>query len=172
MVSQSGVRANKSCEHCGIDKHYAKGFCRNCYTRYHRSGSPDLKNYGRVVYKNKDTKVNARRRQLKNYYNLTQDQYDEMAKDGCHICGAAKLAYKDLHVDHDHNHCDSYKSCGLCVRGILCDACNQAVDKYERGLMRDDHRNREKVIVYVTMHDQLISDRISNNDKKQRNRKR
>ena len=164
------AKKDKNCKHCGIDKYYAKGYCRNCYSRNHRNGTPEIINYGREVYPNKDKRVNARKRQLKWRYDLTREQYEEMAKNGCHICGAEKLKHKELHVDHDHKHCDSSKSCGLCVRGILCDACNMAVLKYETGQMRDDYKNKEKIILYVSMHDALISDKIKQHDKKQRHR--
>ena len=29
----------KKCNHCGIEEHYAKGYCRNCYTRLHKKGT-------------------------------------------------------------------------------------------------------------------------------------
>jgi len=54
-----------------------------------------------------------------------------------------------LHVDHDHNCCNGVKSCGKCVRGIICNRCNKAVDKYETGLMRADYPDMERVKEYV-----------------------
>jgi hypothetical protein len=36
-------------------------------------------------------------------------------------------------VDHDHACCpDSMKSCGKCVRGLLCSGCNRALGIVER----------------------------------------
>ena len=161
---------DKKCIHCGIDKHYAKGYCRNCYTRNNRNGTPEILNVGQEVYPNRSTLENHRKTNLRIRYKLTPNQYKDMAKDGCHICGREKLPHKNLHVDHDHKHCNDKISCGLCVRGVLCDACNTAVSIYEMGQMRDDYRNKDKVMLYVAMHDNLISDRIKKYDKEQGNR--
>lgn len=40
---------------------------------------------------------------------------------------------RELAVDHDRSCCPGVKSCGKCVRGLLCGRCNRAV-----GLLRDD----------------------------------
>jgi hypothetical protein len=45
---------------------------------------------------------------------------------GCAICG---VLYEDapgrrLAMDHDHAHCAGKKGCPDCVRGLLCNACN------------------------------------------------
>ena len=37
------------------------------------------------------------------------------------------------HVDHDHGHCSGARSCGSCVRGLLCTRCNTGI-----GLLMDD----------------------------------
>lgn len=61
------------------------------------------------------------------------------ASDGCcHACGAVfdldTFRKADTpHVDHDRSHCPGRKSCGKCVRGLLCDNCNRAI-----GLLGDD----------------------------------
>ena len=63
--------------------------------------------------------------QILRKYHLTSDQYADLAKNGCHICGS----YKRLHIDHDHSCCPRADSgsatiCGKCVRGVLCSDCN------------------------------------------------
>lgn len=164
---RGGVRKKK----CSIEEcesvHYAKSYCRNHYTRLYRHGTTNLLN----TRKKKTYDVAYQRAvHLRNTFKLTVEKYEEMAKDGCHICGKEALPYKYLHVDHDHNCCPGKRSCGLCVRGILCDACNGAVGQYENDNMRDDYPLKNEVLMYVAKHNWLISDRIMSNDKKQGNR--
>jgi hypothetical protein len=46
----------------------------------------------------------------------------------CPICLKEFDRYS-LVVDHDHNCCDGDKSCGKCIRGLLCRVCNQGLPK-------------------------------------------
>lgn len=50
----------------------------------------------------------------------------QMKKQGnkCIICGRHAEADERFHIDHDHNCCPGRRSCGKCVRGILCSKCN------------------------------------------------
>ena len=58
-----------------------------------------------------------RARHLKNTYGITPEDYDEMAKDGCNLCGKKRESNgRNLAVDHDH---ETGK-----LRGILCVMCN------------------------------------------------
>lgn len=59
---------------------------------------------------------------------------------GCEICGKNLLVEtksgqrrSTLTVDHDHRCCPGSFSCGLCVRGFLCQSCNLAI-----GLLQDN----------------------------------
>ncbi|WP_435613304.1 endonuclease domain-containing protein [Streptomyces sp. bgisy159] len=52
----------------------------------------------------------------------------------CAVCGHLDPAGRELAVDHDHSCCpDAAKSCGNCVRGLLCWPCNVGI-----GHLRDD----------------------------------
>ena len=138
---------------CEIN-HYAKGMCRNHYTRMQRNGQ--LEHKRKVVidgktYKYGDIQITyMRKNQIKATYNLDYDTYLEMAKDGCNICG--QFTERHLQVDHDHNCCNGYKSCGECVRGIVCNRCNQTIAKYDSGKIRLDHPLYENVKEYVDEH--------------------
>jgi hypothetical protein len=78
---------------------------------------------------------------LKSHYNLTVEQYDSMvlAQRGlCACCGNperrlnADGAVTRLCVDHDHRCCPGKRSCGSCVRALLCASCNLTVGMIEQ----------------------------------------
>lgn len=59
------------------------------------------------------------------YYNLLDLQGGK-----CKICGRSEDEFaRRLHVDHDHNCCPGNRSCGMCVRGLLCPNCNIGLGK-------------------------------------------
>jgi len=51
----------------------------------------------------------------------------------CAICSGTNPNGNALSVDHDHACCPGDRSCGRCIRGLLCSPCNFAV-----GMMRDE----------------------------------
>jgi hypothetical protein len=61
-------------------------------------------------------------------FNITEEQYFEMferQQHRCAWCGRHKDELtKVLCVDHDRKCCPGRKSCGKCVRRLLCDGCN------------------------------------------------
>lgn len=62
---------------------------------------------------------------LRRFYNITLAEYMEIfeAQGGlCMIC--RKKHEMALSVDHDHACCPGLRSCGKCVRGLLCHHCN------------------------------------------------
>lgn len=51
---------------------------------------------------------------------------------------------RPFHVDHDHSCCSGVKSCGKCVRGLLCGNCNLFL-----GFLKDDTKKMRKAIEYI-----------------------
>ena len=92
--------------------------------------------------------------QLRKTYNITQADYDRMlAEQGgcCAICRTDKPGrgrfggrFKNFCVDHDHACCPGKKSCGKCVRGLLCLDCNHAL-----GNLHDDPWAMLNALAYV-----------------------
>lgn len=72
----------------------------------------------------------SRTRHLWSRYRLTPEDIASrlLAQDGgCAICDQPFSDSTGWHVDHDHSCCPGRKSCGDCVRGLLCGRCNRNV---------------------------------------------
>jgi hypothetical protein len=85
-------------------------------------------------------------------YSLTVAQYREMwVAQGGGLCGICRQASagrsKLLAVDHDHACCPGQSSCGKCVRGLLCDRCNNAL-----GCCADDPEILMAAAEYIEKH--------------------
>jgi hypothetical protein len=69
-------------------------------------------------------------------YGLTEDQfYARLASQegACALCSEPFEDDQVIYVDHDHACCpDEGRSCGACVRGLLCLRCNSALGHMER----------------------------------------
>jgi len=76
-------------------------------------------------------------RLLVHRYGLTTAARDQMLAEqngACAICASDKHNGINWNVDHDHSCCSGRKSCGLCVRGILCAPCNHHLGFIEKGV--------------------------------------
>lgn len=58
-------------------------------------------------------------------YGMKIEERAEFIKTGCAICGS----HENLHIDHDHTCCPE-RSCGKCIRGVLCAGCNHGLGKF------------------------------------------
>jgi Recombination endonuclease VII len=82
----------------------------------------------------------AKRRYFQTYklsrYGLTQDGFDLLLERQGYACGMCREPFGDqspICIDHDHSCCpDEKRSCGQCVRGLLCLPCNTALGQIER----------------------------------------
>lgn len=85
-------------------------------------------------------KLTSRKCELNTKYRMTLNQYDTMLADQdgrCLICNRVETSLANggevrrLTVDHDHACCPGKRSCGKCIRGLLCNRCNHAIGKLE-----------------------------------------
>lgn len=132
----------------------SKGMCKaHAFARWQRANGERINAYNRAwskanwhkiapvhaAYKEAGgTELRAKQRwwSMKSKYNVTQAQYEAMLDSqggGCAICRNPAGVGRALGLDHDHTCCGENRSCGKCIRGLLCSACNQAI-----GMMRDD----------------------------------
>ena len=140
----------KKCIKCGEEKDlelFAKGkgykdgrrgTCKKCHTAYvtkYYNDRPDKKaekNRMNTFYK-------------PNYiaHHLTEEQYNKMLNlynGKCHSCKDRAAT----NIDHDHSCCSGQRSCGKCVRGILCSQCNTAL-----GLLQDNRQKIKNLLQYI-----------------------
>lgn len=77
----------------------------------------------RKIVKQRSTQENF----LRSRYRLTMNDLQvliEKSGNKCAICEKGFTSRTDMHIDHNHNCCNSEFTCGNCVRGLLCGKCN------------------------------------------------
>lgn len=87
-----------------------------------------------------------RNRTAKNY-GVSLQELDRLYADNlnCNICQSNLATTKNRHIDHDHACCPGQRSCGKCIRGILCQACNMML-----GFAKDDLDTLAAAINYLS----------------------
>ena len=92
-------------------------------------------------------RVKQRAVQLKMKYHLTSDAISVMlaAQDNrCACCNDTLSPGRGTHIDHDHSCCPTYKTCGKCIRGLVCEPCNSMLGK-----AKDDPERLRAGIAYL-----------------------
>lgn len=139
-ISQHGVpKGSKRCYKCGLAKkltdftelppsvvishpnltHSAQ--CKECSSKTRRS------NNAKRLFGDRGAELDTRR----------------MLGYGCSVCGRTDIR---LAIDHDHSCCpESGRSCGKCVRDLLCSNCNTIL-----GLCKDNPDILNDLATYVT----------------------
>lgn len=91
---------------------------------------------------------------FKKKYGITLEQRDALLKKqggGCAICGTADPGARGWAFDHDHACCpdtrNDSKTCGQCLRGVLCGRCNLGI-----GLFDDDPARLRAAVAYLKRH--------------------
>lgn len=108
-------RLGKKCQDCGVglpDKHKVR--CVSCSARWELEKTKQWNRHGisEVIY----------------WTILALQDYK------CADCGESVFDHRRIFViDHDHSCCSGSRSCGNCVRAILCMQCNAG-----RGMFQDD----------------------------------
>lgn len=123
--------------YAGVQAHRgrAEGNCDAC-REANRLRSAGL-NHSRKAYRREHYEANRLEyvaRNLKFKHAMTLDEYDELLAaqgGGCAVCGSTDPKGRGrFHVDHDHRCCPGQKSCGKCVRGLLCCKCNPGLGSF------------------------------------------
>lgn len=108
-----------------------------------------LEYYKEYRKKNPETQESLKRHfknHIKNHYNLELEKYNNIIieqNNRCAICLGQNRKNR-FSVDHNHQCCKDKKSCGECVRGLLCIKCNILL-----GSSRDSILILESAIKYL-----------------------
>lgn len=143
---------SKTCKGCGETKTEAE-FYRSRRTRDGLRGKcrvctlAECKVYTAVPENKKRKRDNERargrspeqirRQRLWTWHRLRWEEYEALLESQGGVCKVCKnpepAGHGRFHVDHDHNCCPTKKSCGKCIRGLLCSRCNPMI-----GMAKDD----------------------------------
>lgn len=142
----------KLCAKCKIEKSakaFSKGtpWCKSCKSKY------DAKYRKKPEIKAKAREVNYKEH-IYRQYKLRIDDVALLAKKQNYKCSICKNGLADVYdfdvkryglvIDHDHSCCPGNKSCGKCIRGLLCRECNLLL-----GHCKDDIDRLKNAIKYL-----------------------
>lgn len=146
IKSYSGNTKKGVCILCGpvrIIKVEGEWECREHYEETHKER---LELETLLTKKTKALKFKGDR--LSANFNLSWYDYLSLMESqdfSCAICGAPFSASSDAQVDHDHSCCpEAGKSCGGCIRGLLCPRCNMGI-----GYFQDDAERLLRARTYL-----------------------
>jgi hypothetical protein len=90
-----------------------------------------------------------RRWLIEKRFNKTMAWFATQVPKGCAICHTHVPGgrYNQWHIDHNHSCCPGMGSCGKCVRGILCAACNLLL-----GAVHDSASTLHAAATYLEAH--------------------
>jgi hypothetical protein len=142
-------REHRTCKKCLVSKPFSKFYaratcldgiepvCKDCRNsarkaRYENTKEATLARNKQWALDNPDKVKDISRKTTLRRYSLTPEMYDKILADqgnACKGCGTVPPLGINLQVDHDHGCCPGNKSCGKCIRGLLCMKCNTILGK-------------------------------------------
>lgn len=131
-------------------------WCKSCASdknKKHREKYPDKERARqKAIHVKRKTDPELREKRRRDYlrlkFKMTLEEYNEKLNEQNGVCAICRQkCFKRLSVDHDHVCCPygrNKKSCGKCVRGLLCSKCNHAL-----GLFNDSRYILTQAIEYL-----------------------
>jgi hypothetical protein len=129
---------------------YANGNCKQCQRDRLRNPEVATKNNAyRALWRTAHPE-NVRNAHYKQKYGLTCEAVNDFLIKQNNQCAICPLVFSYASrettpcVDHDHSCCPGQKSCGKCVRGLVCRMCNVLL-----GAARDNTTTLQNSIKYL-----------------------
>lgn len=127
---------------------------RRTYEAAHPEWSSHRKVYHKKYYQINKSYIakKSRHYSLHYFYKLTEPEYIHMLwqqNNQCAVCHQSS-ASKKLSIDHDHKCCSGKRTCGKCIRGLLCSRCNAIL-----GQVNDSVSILESMIQYLKQRERL-----------------
>lgn len=157
---------DKYCKDCGSEPlryNNRSGFCKNCYDRNRprtKKGSIEYEQTAARQKENYRKNIDRERARARTWrFSLSIEDFNSMRENqnySCKICKRHEEEVGTLHVDHDHSCCKTSrgeKTCGLCIRGLLCRDCNHGL-----GNFNDDPERLKEAISYIINYIRIADD--------------
>ena len=140
------IRYNRKNGSCLERNEYGQKLCINCYEYLNEEcfgKNPKTKD-GKQPYCRKCISIRGRYRN----YRITEKQFKNLMQqqdNKCAICLSDQPnGNNGWHIDHNHSCCPGFKTCGKCIRGVLCSYCNKALGQFQ-----DSAENLKRAIIYL-----------------------
>lgn len=149
MLECSKCKEPKTFKEMAIDRRESKGIRTHCKLCHNKKAKAYRKT-PKAQATHKEWRAKSARKIAANRlrkYSLTVEKFERLLREqsfSCVICQSEFSESNKPHVDHDHKCCKGQKSCGTCVRGLLCNACNIALGK-----LKDNAESLRRAIDYV-----------------------
>lgn len=122
--------------------------CKSCLSK--KSAAYNKSHRESAYANNKRWRIKNERKRTLVRRGLTPEKYDAMLQAQAGVCAICETPPKGsgkngLFIDHNHVCCPRDKGCSKCVRGLLCQMCNHALERMES--IPEWH---EKAIRYLT----------------------
>lgn len=72
-------------------------------------------------------------------YGITMEDYQVLLEEQNGVCAICQRSPEEagvLAVDHDHRCCPTEKTCGKCIRGLICTCCNVSIGRFNDDVER------------------------------------
>jgi hypothetical protein len=138
------------CSKCKTPQDLHTGFNRDSSRKYGLGFSYICKTCDAFKYKDFQKRTNYTKYKLHRLpkYHLSEAAFDALLSKQNYQCGICRKEFSETNIpciDHDHHCCKGNKSCGNCIRGLLCRKCNAGI-----GLMEDNVVHLENAVKWVT----------------------